>query len=234
MKVIGHRGASECHPENTLAAFQAAWACGADGVELDIRLSRDGEVVVMHDASLLRTAGLAAMVSDRTWAELAGLDAGRWKGDAFAGEKIPCLRDVLAVAPSGSELFVELKEGAPLLDALASMDLPECVRLLTFDLGLACQLRENFPTISVWLNVILDSPEQTELVIEDAERSGLSGINVRWPGRGHAAWLEPFSEVDLPLYLWGSIPRADLELLSSLGVEGVMVDDPAAFLESLS
>lgn len=232
MKILGHRGASEHYPENTQAAFRAAWGCGADGVELDVRLSRDGEVVVVHDESLKRTAGVAARVAELTWTELSGLDVGRWKGGAFAGERIPRLRDVFSETPAESELFVELKEGTALLDALAAMDLPESVRLLTFDLDLAGELRASLPEVPVWLNVDLASPEQMALVMEDAERSGLDGINVRWPGRKYADWLEPFAEVDLPLYLWGPIAVADLEVIGSVGVMGIMVDDPAAFLEA--
>ena len=81
--VIAHRGASLRAPENTLAAFHQAIHDGADAVELDVRLSRDGVPVVLHDASLERTTGVAAQVADVTLDQLRRLDAGAWFGQGL-------------------------------------------------------------------------------------------------------------------------------------------------------
>src|SRR6185503_14444987 len=94
--ILGHRGASAVAPENTLAAFSRAMSDGADGIEFDVRLSRDGVPVVIHDANLNRTAGVARRVSDLTAKELQEIDVGGWFDHAernpqatFAGEKLP-------------------------------------------------------------------------------------------------------------------------------------------------
>ncbi|HET6851924.1 MAG TPA: glycerophosphodiester phosphodiesterase family protein, partial [Pyrinomonadaceae bacterium] len=82
--IIGHRGASAVAPENTIAAFKEAIAVGADGVEFDVRLTRDRVPVVIHDSTLRRTAGLQRRVADLTWAELEQVDVGSWFDRKFA------------------------------------------------------------------------------------------------------------------------------------------------------
>src|SRR3990172_9877913 len=93
--VIAHRGASGSCPENTLAAFRRAAALGADMIELDVQLTRDGEVVVIHDWTLDRTTSGTGPVRACSLAELRRLDAGAWFDAAFAGERVPTLGEVL-------------------------------------------------------------------------------------------------------------------------------------------
>ncbi|MBN2310352.1 MAG: glycerophosphodiester phosphodiesterase, partial [Candidatus Hydrogenedentes bacterium] len=96
--VIAHRGASAYAPENTLAAFQLAHEMGADWFELDCTLTKDGQVLVIHDDSVERTAGVKRHVSDMTLAELKELDAGSWKDPKYAGERLPTLAEALDLA----------------------------------------------------------------------------------------------------------------------------------------
>jgi glycerophosphoryl diester phosphodiesterase len=107
--VIAHRGASLRAPENTLAALRQAIQDGADAVELDVRLTRDGVPVVLHDASLERTTGVAAQVADVTLDQLRRLDAGAWFGRDFRGEGIPTLEEVLTEIAPVLLVDVELK-----------------------------------------------------------------------------------------------------------------------------
>jgi len=106
---LGHRGASKAAPENTLAAFQKAREMGADGVELDVMLCEDGEVVVMHDYTVDRTTNGHGQVKDLTLAQLKALDAGSWFGAQFAGERVPTLREVCVWAGQEMLLNIELK-----------------------------------------------------------------------------------------------------------------------------
>jgi glycerophosphoryl diester phosphodiesterase len=106
---IGHRGASLAAPENTLASFQAAREMGGDGVELDVALCADGEVVVIHDDSVDRTTNGQGLVRDFGLADMRGLDAGSWFGPEFAGERIPTLREVMEWARDDMLLNIELK-----------------------------------------------------------------------------------------------------------------------------
>jgi glycerophosphoryl diester phosphodiesterase len=120
-RIVAHRGASVDAPENTLAAFRRAWELGVECVELDVRLSRDGAVVVIHDATTARTAGVDRPVVEQTLAELRALDAGSWRGARFAGEKIPTLAEAIATIPRGGTLFVEQKTGPADAQAVADV-----------------------------------------------------------------------------------------------------------------
>ena len=123
--ILGHRGASAIAPENTLAAFERAMSDGADGIEFDVRLSRDQVPVVIHDASLKRTGLLDKHVSQLTAKELGEIDVGRWfaeRSDAptqFTGEFLPNLAQVFELFNGNNGvLYVEMKcepnEGAKL------------------------------------------------------------------------------------------------------------------------
>lgn len=107
--VIAHRGASADAPENTLAAFEESIRQGADYFELDCHLSKDGAVIVIHDATVDRTTDGAGRVRDMTFEELRQLDAGAWRGEAFAGERLPTLDEALSLARGRIGVYVELK-----------------------------------------------------------------------------------------------------------------------------
>ena len=125
--IIAHRGASSVAPENTLAAFERALQDGADGIECDVRLTRDGLPVVIHDATLKRTAGLDASIATLSSAELATIDVGSWFNRRFPAraraeyrsEIIPTLSRVFElIAPRCGLLYVELKCEAAEMNAL--------------------------------------------------------------------------------------------------------------------
>lgn len=109
--VGAHRGASSLAPENTLAAFQLALDLGAPALELDVQLSSDGEIVVIHDQILDRTTNGTGLVHEHTIKELRTLDAGEWFAGQFHGERIPLLDEVLTLAKGRTLLNIELKHG---------------------------------------------------------------------------------------------------------------------------
>jgi glycerophosphoryl diester phosphodiesterase len=116
--VIAHRGASGVAPENTCAAISAAIELGADMVEIDVQLTKDGELVVFHDWTLVRTIRCAEFtrrelrkkrICDLALHQIDALDAGSWWSGKFAGERVPTLRDVLAVCGRRVAVNIELK-----------------------------------------------------------------------------------------------------------------------------
>ena len=107
--IIAHRGDLSTAPENTLSAFQRAWDNGADGVELDVRVTRDGQLVVFHDRSLERTSNGRGPVSNSTLAEIRSLDVGSWFDPAFKGETAPTLDEVFESLPHDYLVNVEMK-----------------------------------------------------------------------------------------------------------------------------
>ena len=105
--IFAHRGASAYAPENTLAAFEQALIQGADGIELDAKLSADGHVVVIHDATLDRTTGVHGRVKDLSLADLQALNAGSFFSNNFSTETIPALEEVFE--SFGKELFINVE-----------------------------------------------------------------------------------------------------------------------------
>ena len=107
--VIAHRGFSEEAPENSLAAFQKALEAKAEMIELDVRLSSDGEFVVFHDKKLNRTSEGKGVLKNFTAKELAGLDNGSWFSRKFSRERIPLLKDILPLTKRGIGINIEIK-----------------------------------------------------------------------------------------------------------------------------
>ncbi len=107
--VIAHRGDGAKAPENTLPAFQSAYERGADGIELDVRMTRDQQLVVFHDRGLKRTGGRRGLVSNATLDEVRALDVGAWFAPEFRGEKAPTLDEVFELLPHGYLVNVEMK-----------------------------------------------------------------------------------------------------------------------------
>lgn len=114
--ICAHRGASDTHPENTLASFREAIRLGAQMIEFDVALSKDNKLVIMHDATVDRTTDGHGRVNELTLAELKKLDAGGWKHTRFQGETIPTLRETLAIMPTNIWLNVHLKGSAQLAE----------------------------------------------------------------------------------------------------------------------
>ncbi|WP_198338269.1 glycerophosphodiester phosphodiesterase family protein [Labrenzia sp. VG12] len=117
-EIVCHRGACKIAPENTLPAATAAWSAGFDYVEIDVRETSDGHLVVLHDGDLTRTTNRAGPVSKKTLKELRTLDAGSWFDAFFKGTSLPSLDEVTGLAAKrGGRLYVELKQADPIRTA---------------------------------------------------------------------------------------------------------------------
>lgn len=110
--IVGHRGASAIAPENTRASFAQAALDGAHAVELDVHLTKDGEVVVLHDASLQRTTSGRGFVKDFSSSQLRKLSAGGWFHSRFADERVPRLQDIFELLNDDIGVNIEIKEQA--------------------------------------------------------------------------------------------------------------------------
>ncbi|OGP83271.1 MAG: hypothetical protein A2Z08_02820, partial [Deltaproteobacteria bacterium RBG_16_54_11] len=148
--IIAHRGESHDAPENTLAALSLAWEKNADAAEIDVHLTKDGRIVVIHDDNTWRTAHRSGKVSTRTLEQLRRLDVGRFKGKKWAKEKIPTLAEALATVPAGKKLFVEIKEDAGILAELnvvlkKSSLLPDQVVIIGQDLAVMELIKKILP-----------------------------------------------------------------------------------------
>ena len=127
--VVAHRGFSGKAPENTIAAFSMALDAGVDMLELDVRLSRDNAVVVIHDQKVDRTTNGRGRVHDMTLEELKSLDAGSWFGKRFSGETIPTLQEVFSILDDRTYVNIEIKPDA--LSSWRSLELEtQCLAIV--------------------------------------------------------------------------------------------------------
>ena len=124
--ICAHRGASDTHPENTLAAFREAIMLGAQMIEFDVALTKDNHAILMHDATVDRTTNGKGRVADLTFAEIRKLDAGKWKNSKYSGERVPTLREALDMMPENIWLNVHLKGDAQLAKTSAAKTTEEC------------------------------------------------------------------------------------------------------------
>ena len=129
--VAAHRGWSEVYPENTMPAFRAAVEIGVDQLELDVRVTRDGELVVIHDATVDRTTNGTGLVCEKTLSELRALDAGSHKGEQFKGEQIPTFVEFMEFIKDHPTmtLDIELKE-YPTTEGIGELAYEVCDRVL--------------------------------------------------------------------------------------------------------
>jgi glycerophosphoryl diester phosphodiesterase len=138
-KVIGHRGAAGDAPENTLASFQLALEQGVDGIELDIHLTKDGDIVVCHDPTIDRTTNGSGYIVDMQVAEIKRFDAGGWFSEQYAGECIPTLSEVFDQVPDNIMINIEIKYAyqglleAQLIDFLRKRNRIDHVVISSFD-----------------------------------------------------------------------------------------------------
>ena len=123
--LCAHRGAMDTHPENTISAFEEAIRLGAHMIEFDVRMTKDKKLVIIHDRSVDRTTNGTGSVTELTLQEIQMLDAGSWKSEKFAGERVPTFKEAIAVMPQNIWLNIHLKGGEELGEATAKVLLSE-------------------------------------------------------------------------------------------------------------
>lgn len=198
--IIGHRGASALAPENTLAAFELAIADGADGIEFDVRLARDGVPVVIHDETLARTAGKELRVADLTSEELRKTDVGSWFNAAyparanvrFAAQTIPTLAETLwFLKDFTGRIYIELKcdesDARALTEAVAreiadSPLLPQIV-VKSFRLSVIPHFRQLCPgtrTAALFAPKIMTMLRKEKFIVNMAEEFGAEELSLHY------------------------------------------------------
>jgi glycerophosphoryl diester phosphodiesterase len=235
--VLGHRGASADAPENTLAAFRLAIAQGADGVELDVWRCGTGEVVVGHDEDMARVSGVALRVPDAPLAELRELDVGGWKGEAFRGERMPLLSEVLEALPA-AVVNVELKSrGGDLRLAGAAAKVLARARaagrviVSSFDWRLLVAFRLAAPDVPVGL--LFDPDHAWKVPLAAALR--LMGPSAVHPERTLATEerVRAWAARGLAVNVWTVDDPGEARALAAMGAAGVITNLPARIRAAL-
>lgn len=222
--VWAHRGASAVAPENTLAAFAAAEAAGADGIELDVHLSRDGVPVIIHDDTVDRTTSGRGEVGRLRLDELRSLDAGSWFSPSFAGEPIPTLEEVLHWAEGRLRLNLEIKDylaGQIVLELLSHYP-NDRILVSSFDHRVLESLRRVDPELP--LGFLVDSMFWRRAV-RRAVAAGAVCLNPR-----HDLVSRPMlatcRHYGLKVYPWTVDALKRIDGLARLGVDGIFTNDP--------
>jgi glycerophosphoryl diester phosphodiesterase len=229
---IGHRGAAGQAPENTLTSFRRALEIGVDAVELDVQLSADDELVVIHDEVLDRTTSGLGPVCARSWAELAQMDAGAWYGAAFRGERIPRLAEVLELVGDAALVNVEIKAARDLgriepllLDLVRGAGAERRVVFSSFHPAALRTVRR----LASWaaIAVLWDHRPAMDALAVAAELGALT-VN---PGRRlvDAELVEAAHARDLGVWVWTVNEPSHMRRLLALGVDALFSDYPERF-----
>ena len=180
MKIYAHRGASGTHPENTLPAFKEAAQLDIHGVELDVHLTKDGELVVIHDETIDRTSNGSGYIKDLTMADLRAFDFGSWFSADFAGVSIPTLEEVLKVYQgSNHHVNIELKSdvfayegmGEKVLHVIEDLNMANRVVISSFDHEAVRDFKRMAPHIEVailTMEVLVDAYDYARFIPADA------------------------------------------------------------------
>jgi glycerophosphoryl diester phosphodiesterase len=236
---IAHRGFSGGAPENTLAAFKRAMEVGSDMIELDVHLSKDGQVVVIHDDTLKRTTSGIGKVADFSLRELKQLDAGKWFGSRFFGEKIPTLKEVLDLTRGKIPVHIEMKEGdlgRYTITDLADRSLVEVekaglldqVLFGSFSLSAVDRIRERNPRLPVALiynkpwNVPQDATGGRPIPVLSSSGKVLNQANA-----------SKARQQGMKVVVWTLDQEEHMEQFLDVGVDGIITNHPDRLIKIL-
>jgi glycerophosphoryl diester phosphodiesterase len=239
-KIIAHRGDSINAPENTFASFQKAVDAGADGIEFDVRLAGDGEAVVIHDNSLLRTAGLAGSVSDTTSDQLARIDVGSWFSDSFSTESVRTLAETLDYLSTFSgTIYIELKcddsDVDPLTARVAAI-LNEKQRagvvVKSFKLGVIPRMRSLFPgirTAALFAPKIRNVLRKEKYLVEITHELGADELSLHY-ALATKKLVSKAENRGMTTVIWTADNPRWIKRAVRLGLTAIITNDPRTML----
>ena len=238
--IIAHRGYSEAYPENTIAAFEGAIGTEALMSELDVTLSRDRQVIVIHDDHLDRTTNDSGLVVQRNLSELKQLDAGSWFDQKFKGETIPTLAEVLRLVKGRGLLNVEIKSSAYAPGHPEDAIEKQVVDLIRRRRMIRSTVVSSFSRPILEQLAAMKNPPALALISEEpaADETLAFCRRIRsfsWHPDHRivtADLVEKMHRHHIRVYPWTVKTPAELQRVQSMGVDGVIVNDPL-LVESL-
>jgi glycerophosphoryl diester phosphodiesterase len=233
---IAHRGASFLAPENTVAAAKLAWELGADAVEVDIHLSKDNRIMVIHDKDTKRTCSgkKNLTIADAPSTLLRDLDAGIWKDPKYKGEKIPFLTEIIETVPEGKTLVVEIKCGSEVIPLLVremeKSKKREQVVFIAFDWKTMIEVKKTFPQNKCyWLS---GSKNGLNKKIAEAAENGLDGVNLHYSIIDEEI-VKIAKENNLEVLSWTVDDPVEAKRLTELGVTKITTNRPEWLKEEM-
>lgn len=241
VEIIAHRGASHPAPENTMAAVMLGWKEGAD-VEVDVYLTKDNQIVVIHDDSTKRTAGTDMEVAETTSEELRKLDVGSFKSEEYAGEQIPFLADIVETIPARRRLYVEIKCGKEILPFLRRLVIESGkisqIVIIGFDLETVASSKRSLDVPTYWLKGTDKIKETEEWIPHDpklvqmVKDRGLDGLDVHYAGVTKE-FVDAVKASGQKLYVWTVDDPEEADRLVRLGVSGITTNRPGWLREQM-
>lgn len=247
--IIAHRGASALAPENTFAAFGRAIADGADGIEFDVRLSKDGVPIVFHDATLQRLAGIERRAADLTAAELKEIDVGTWfnrafpkKADGkFASENIPLLIELFEFLTDYQGLiYVELKGEDAMIFTLAEKvceligqtNLAPRIVVKSFNLESLKIIKRHAPalrTAALFEPTIKMVLRKKKYILDAARECGADEISIHY-SLATRKFVRRAREENFPTLVWTADKPVWVRRASDYGISAIITNNPAVLL----
>jgi len=232
--IIAHRGASYLAPENTLASAKLAWELNADGVEVDIYLSNDNKIMVIHDSHTRRVSDQDYKIRETRAKILRTVDVGSYKDIKYKGEKIPFLKEEMKLIPPGKELVIEIKcksEIIPYLKkVLKKYEKDKKYQFICFDLQTILDTKKAFPDHACyWL---CNNTESLMKNINIIAESNLEGVSLKHTiiDEGVMKLAQSFN---LEVWTWTVNDVKEAKRLVNLGVKGITTDRPGWLRENL-
>ncbi len=236
---IAHRGASGNAPENTLASFNKAIEMGADVVELDVHLSSDNQLIVIHDNTLDRTTTLKGNVKDHTLKEIKNADAGSWFAPEFKNERVPTLDEVLFTINGKAKLLIEIKDGSEVYPGIEKLTVEAVKRngaeswceLQSFSQIAVEKMLEEKSSMPVYKLVVGNVP-LLPLHQDGKMKSGsayqyknVTGINPNYRF-ARKRILKKLHERGQQMYVWTVNDEKLMKKLLNWGVDGIITNYP--------
>ena len=231
---IAHRGASGAGlaPENTLAAFEKAIQIGVDAVEIDVHATRDGQVVVLHDASLERTTNGQGTVGELTLAQVRQADAGSWHGKEFSGERVPTLQEVLELTRHRALVLVEIKAdfiAERVLQIITELQAEDQVVIQSFNPQTVQRIKLLDPGMPAALLVgelsTPSSDSQVGELVRKVLQVGAHALSI-WHGALNPAVLEGMRRRGISVWTWTVDEEIAMRDLVQAGVGGIITNYP--------
>lgn len=235
MIYIAHRGESYEALENSLSAFNLAWNQNADAIEIDVQLTLDNEIVVLHDRNTKRIFGVSKEISSEPLAELKRLNSRFHKGKGWLNEKIPTLQEVLKSVPTGKQIFIEIKCGVEIIPKLKNViesfpALKSQIKLIGFDVELMSQIKKSFPQYEVFGNKsigalkMISTRNGWQKLISSAKKNNLDGLNLSYSNCLNQNAVDKIKSNNLKLFVW-TVDNPNIAYrLFKLGVDGIMTN----------
>jgi glycerophosphoryl diester phosphodiesterase len=240
VEVIGHRGASTEAPENTLAANNLAFQQKADGVEVDVRLTKDKQLVCMHDKSAFRTAGKRNLIKESTLKQLKSLDVGKWKGKKWSGEAIPSLQEVLSQMPLNKKIFIEVKEGIETIDPLiediqkSNLD-PKYISVISFHQEVVKRVKLAMESLTVNFLIAFSGPKEflNEEVLLKLLEFNLDGVGAENHLRLSRNFVDLILEKNKKVHVWIVDDIQQAKKYKEMGLSSITTNVPGLIKSAL-